>query len=153
MKKTIIIILSAVAFISGFLIFYRSRPSGQNTPSTGTTQQTSNSQGWETKTDDQANVNVIVTPLDLSPQSAEWKFDVGMNTHSVELDQDMTQSVVLIGDDGKEYKPTKWDGPTGGHHKEGVLTFNSITPTPKSVELKITRIADTVRTFTWQLNK
>lgn len=149
MKKNVIIILSAVAFVAGFLIFYQDRSIKPNA-STG---QQINSVQWETKTDDQANVNVVVTPLDLSPQSADWKFDIGMNTHSVELSQDMTQSAVLIGDDGKEYKPTKWDGPTGGHHREGVLTFNTITPTPKSVELKITGIADTFRTFTWQLNK
>lgn len=154
MKKTIITILSVLAFIGGFLIFYQNRSTEQKTPATsGTSQQANNAQKWETKTDDQANVNVVATPLDLSPQSAGWKFDIGMNTHSVELDQDMTKSVVLIDDQGKEYKPLAWEGPTGGHHREGTLSFSPIKPAPKSVELKITGIANTVRTFIWQLNK
>lgn len=149
-----ITILSIAAFIEGFLIFYQSRPVAQKTPSTPeTSQQTNNSQKWETKTDEQANVTVVVAPLNFSPQSAQWKFDIGMNTHSVELDQDITKSVVLIDDQGKEYKPINWEGPAGGHHREGALTFNQITPTPKSasVELKISGIGDVVRSFVWQL--
>ena len=150
MNKTIIIILSAVAFIGGFLIFYQSRPAPQSTPANSQTDQQKNTEKWETKNDDQANVNIAITPLDLSPQSAEWKFDVGMNTHSVELDQDMTKSAVLIDDQGKEYKALNWNGPVGGHHREGVLTFSQITPTPKSVELKIIGIGEVDRTFSWQ---
>jgi uncharacterized protein YxeA len=150
MKKPIITILSIVAFVGGFLIFYQSRPARQNTPVINQTgQQANNSQKWETKTDDQVNVTVVVTPTDLSPQSIEWKFDIGMNTHSVELDQDMMKSVVLIDDQGKEYRPLKWEGPVGGHHREGVLTFNRIMPTPKSIELKVSGIGDVVRSFTW----
>lgn len=151
MKNKIIIILSVLAFIGGFLIFYQNRSTVQKTPSAPeVNQQTNDLQKWETKTDDQANVTVVVTPLDLSPRSAEWKFDIGMNTHSVELDQDMMKSVVLIDDQGKEYRPTGWEGPVGGHHREGVLTFNAIVPAPKLVELKITGIADTTRIFVWQ---
>ena len=134
-----------LAFVAGFLIFYRQKPAPvQEGPAAGT------QQAWETKIDDQGNVSVVITPLDLSPQSAEWKFDVGMNTHSVELDQDMTKIAVLVDDQGKEYKPLAWAGPTGGHHREGTLTFARITPTPKAIELKITGIADVVRTFVWQ---
>ena len=152
MKKVVITILSIAAFVAGFLIFYQDRSVVQ-TPASPGNQQLNNTQKWETKTDDQASVNVVVTPLDLSQQSPEWKFDVGMNTHSVELNQDMTKFAVLVDDQGKEYVPIRWDGPVGGHHREGVLVFNPITPAPKSVELKITGIADVIRTFTWQLNK
>lgn len=118
----------------------------QSTPQTNTQQQ------WETKTDDQNSVTVAVTPLDISPQSSEWKFDISMNTHSVELDQDLTKSAVLIDDQGNEYKPIKWDGPVGGHHREGTLIFKPITPASKSIELKITGIANVARIFLWQLN-
>lgn len=147
MNRTISISLLVLAFVLGFLTFYWHGP--KPTPVQGSsvagTQQT-----WETKIDDQENVSVVVTPIDLSPQSAEWKFDVGMNTHSVELDQDMSKVAVLIDEQGKEYKPLAWTGPTGGHHREGTLTFARITPTPKSVTLKITGIADVVRSFVWQ---
>lgn len=152
MKKSVITILSIAAFLGGFLIFYQSRPTAQNTPAANQTgQQTNNSQKWETKTDDQASVTVVGTPLDLSSQSTDWKFDIGMNTHSVELDQDMMKSVILVDDQGKEYKPIRWEGPAGGHHREGVLTFKAITPTPKSVALKISDIGNVVRTFSWEL--
>ena len=148
MNKIIITILSALALIGGFLIFYQNR-SVPTSVQTGVPS-SSNVQKWETKTEEQANVTVVITPLDLSPQSTEWKFDVGMNTHSVELDQDMTKSAVLIDDQGKEYKALNWNGPVGGHHREGVLTFSQITPTPKLVELKISGIGGVDRLFKWQ---
>jgi hypothetical protein len=147
-KKLITISILALAFIGGFLVFYNPKPSSapsQNNPATSGTEQK-----WETKTDEQANVTVVVTPLDLSPRSSQWKFDIGMNTHSVELDQDMTKSVVLVDDQNKEYAPVTWDGPAGGHHREGVLTFNAITPTPKSINLKISDIGGVIRNFSWQ---
>ena len=115
--------------------------------------QVNTQQQWETKTDDQASVNVVVTPLDLSPQSAEWKFDVGMNTHSVELSQDMTQSVALVGDDGKTYQPTQWEGPADGHHREGILFFSPITPYPQQLTLKISDIGGVPRSFSWVLSE
>ena len=74
-----------------------------------------------------------------------------MNTHSVELDQDMTKVAILIDNQGKEYKALNWEGPSGGHHREGVLIFSQITSIPKSIELKISDIGDVVRSFVWQL--
>ena len=133
MNKIIIISILVIAFIGGFLIFYNPKP-----------------ENWESKTDNQAAVSITIAPIDISSHSKEWKFDIVMDTHSVELDQDMTKSAVLIDDKGKEYKPLRWEGPVGGHHREGVLTFAWITPTPKSIELKITGIADVVRSFVWQ---
>lgn len=151
MKKAAIIILSAAAFIGGLFILYENRSVEQKTPvAPETNQQTGDSPKWETKIDDQENVAVAVSPLDLSPQSAEWRFDVTMNTHSAELDQDMTKSAVLVDDQGREYKPLKWEGPTGGHHREGVLTFPQITSTSRLIKLKFTGISDIVRIFTWQ---
>lgn len=152
MNKNILTISTlALAFIGGFLIFYNLR-----TVSTPPTQNNSDvsdtSQKWESKIDDQANVTVTVTPILLSEESEEWKFDVVMDTHSVELDQDMTKIATLVDDSGKEYEPLRWEGaPAGGHHREGILTFNSVTPISKSFELKISNIGGVVRTFSWQL--
>lgn len=151
-KPIIIIILSIFAFIGGFLIFYQSRPAAQKTPATPeTNQQTNNPQKWETKTDDQASVTITVTPTQLSEESEEWKFDVIMDTHSVELGEDLTKISMLIDDQGKEYKALTWEGPTGGHHREGILVFSRVTPTPKSVELRISDIGGVLRSFKWQL--
>lgn len=150
-NKTLTILTLALAFLGGFLFFYRGGPTKELAPvANQSNQQTTAKQTWETKTEEQDSVTVVVTPLDLSTNSKEWKFDVGMNTHSVELDQDMTKIAALVDDQGKEYKPIRWEGPVGGHHREGVLIFDQITPNPKSVELKISNIGDVVRSFTWQ---
>ena len=151
-NKTLTILTLVLAFLGGFLFFYRGGPTKELAPvANQANQQTATKQTWETKTEEQADVTVVVTPIDLSLNSKEWRFDVGMNTHSVELDQDMTKIAILVDDQGKEYKPISWEGPTGGHHREGVLKFNQITPIPKSVELKISEIGGVVRSFSWQL--
>lgn len=151
-NKTLTILTLALAFLGGFLFFYRGEPAKQVAPvANQENQQTTTKQTWETKTEEQASVTVVVTPLDLSPNSKEWKFDVVMDTHSVELDQDMTKIAILVDDQGKEYKPLSWDGPVGGHHREGVLIFNQIIPNPKSVELKISEVGSVVRIFKWDV--
>lgn len=151
-KNILTISILALAFIGGFLIFYNFKT--VSTPPTQNNSDISNtSQKWESKVDDQASVTVTVTPTLLSEESEEWKFDVVMDTHSVELDQDMTKIAILVDEQGKEYKALSWEGPTGGHHREGIITFNKITPAPKSVELKISDIGGVVRIFNWQLSK
>lgn len=152
-NKTLIMLTLALAFLGGFLFFYRGSATKELVPvANQANQQTVTKQTWETKTEEQESVTVVVTPLDLSPNSKEWKFDVGMNTHSVELDQDMIKIAVLVDDKGKEYKPLRWEGAeAGGHHREGMLIFNQITPSPKSVELKISGIGGVVRIFKWDV--
>lgn len=142
-----------IAFVGGFLALFLSGPVEQKTPVINeATEQKNTKQIFEIKTDEQASVTVVVTPTDLSPNSKEWKFDIVMNTHSIELDQDITKIATLVDDQGKEYKPTRWEGSgAGGHHREGVLIFNQISPMPESVELKIFDISDVVRNFTWRL--
>lgn len=103
----------------------------------------------ETKTNEGGNVTIVVTPIDISPQSKEWKFDVGMNTHVVELDQDMLKIASLVDENGREYKPLNWDGPIGGHHREGILTFKPITSPYKIIQLKIAGVGGVIRVFTW----
>ncbi len=52
-------------------------------------------------------------------------FDVSMNTHSVDLDQyDLGELSVLRDDAGNEYHPASWDSASGGHHRQGTLTFS-----------------------------
>src|SRR3989344_1313897 len=151
MNKVLPALALLVALTVGFFVFYQNRPAEQKTPATPeTVREASSSQKWETKTEEQAGVTIVVTPLDLAPESSEWKFDVGINTHSVELDQDMTAITVLTDDQGKEYKPVRWDGaPPGGDHREGGVTFISDKPAPRSVTLKIQNVGVPERNFTW----
>lgn len=150
MNKAITIFIVAFAFIGGFLIFYDPKPvSGpvQENSSVSDTQQK-----LESKIDDQASVTVTVTPTLLSAKSGEWKFDIVMDTHSVELDQDMTAIAVIVDDLGNEYRPIRWEGAgAGGHHREGVLTFGQTAQIQKSIGLKIFTIGDVVRSFAWEL--
>ncbi|KKR68317.1 MAG: hypothetical protein UU10_C0027G0010 [Parcubacteria group bacterium GW2011_GWF1_40_6] len=152
-NKTLTILTLALAFLGGFLFFYRGSPTKELISVTNqASEQSATKQNWETKIEEQASVTVVVTPIDLSLNSKEWKFDILMDTHLVELDQDMTKISLLVDDQGKEYKPIRWEGAeAGGHHREGVLIFNEITPTSKSVELKISNIGDVVRSFVWEL--
>ncbi|MGB3921794.1 MAG: hypothetical protein WBL19_00725 [Minisyncoccia bacterium] len=149
MNKTIAASILVLVFIGGLVIFYN--PKSVSGPIEDNSLISDIQQNWESKTDEQANVVVIITPIDISPQAKEWRFNIVMDTHSVELDQDLTKFAVLIDNRGKEYKPINWEGSVGGHHREGVLTFNQIIPTPESVELKISNIGGIVRSFTWQL--
>lgn len=154
MKKTLLTILYMVAFVGGFLALFLSGPKEQSTPMVinQENQQTIIEQAMESRIDEQASVTVTITPMNISPQSKEWKFDVVMDTHSVELDQGMIKIAILVDDQGKEYKPLRWEGAeAGGHHREGVLIFNQIIPNPKSVELKISGIGNVVRIFKWDV--
>lgn len=147
MKKPGIIIVIAALALGGVLIFFS--PNRQ-APVAPVVEQPTTGPSPMTKTDEQASVTVVVTPIDISPASKEWKFDIGINTHTVPLDQDMTKVGTLVDENGKEYKPLRWEGALpGGHHREGVLVIAAITPMPKTITLKLTGIGGVVRNFVW----
>ena len=152
MEKSVITILSLIAFVGGFLIFYNPKPASSPTQENSSVSNTQ--QKWESKVDDQTSVTVTVTPSDLSAESGEWKFDIVMSTHSVELDQDMTKVAILVDDFDKEYSPIRWEGaPAGGHHREGVLIFAPVAPYPQDLKLNIKDIGGVQRLFSGILVK
>ena len=104
------------------------------------------------RTSSESMVTITVTPH--SGNAGEWEFDVALNTHSGALDDDLLKSAVLVTADGKRFTPTAWrgDGP-GGHHRSGVLRFESTGPSPSAVELRIQRTGEAApRSFRWALN-
>ena len=111
------------------------------------------SKQWEEKTDEQEPILIKVTPLELGLNQSLWKFRVIFTTHLGNLDQDPTKVVVLVDDKGSIYQPVAWEGPgPGGHHREGILEFNTIQPNPKYVELKIKDVGGIPeRSFKWNL--
>jgi len=150
--KKLIIILSVVVFVGGFLAFYNPKP--VSSPTQNDSDISNTSQKWESKVDEQASVTVTITPSNLLFDSKEWTFDVVLNTHSVELDQDMTKIIVLVDDSNNEYKPLRWEGTeAGGHHRKGVLIFAPITPYPQHLNLIIKDIGNVKRSFAWILAK
>lgn len=95
-------------------------------------------------------VTVKVTPLELSAQSAAWRFEVVFDTHVAELNHD-AMAVASLAAGGKEQRPLAWDGDKpGGHHRKGVLRFDAVTPAPSSVTLKIRDVGGVPeRRFSW----
>lgn len=86
-------------------------------------------------------------------------FRVVMDTHAVDLDgYDLRQLAALRAADGREIRPSGWDAPAGGHHREGTLTFPAtaadgspaIGPSTGTVELVIRDVAGVPeRVFRW----
>lgn len=107
--------------------------------------------GLSEETREGGGVTVAVTPQSAGV-SEPWAFKVVFDTHSVELDQDPVQVSVLVAD-GKEYRPTAWEGdPPGGHHRSGVLKFPAIAPGPRQIELRISEVGGIERSFAWTLD-
>ena len=105
------------------------------------------------QTNSQGNVTVQVKPINISKASKNWAFEVDLETHTVELSQDLVKNSVMVDDRGKSYYPVVWEGdPPGGHHRKGILKFEAISPIPKLILLKINKIGDTQeRIFKWEL--
>lgn len=97
-------------------------------------------------------VRVTVKPTALVSDKAV-KFDIRLNTHSVELDQDLIAVSELRDDKGRTYRPDQWKGsPPGGHHRKGTLIFPVLKESAKSVTLIIRDVADVPeRVFMWKV--
>lgn len=103
-----------------------------------------NKNAFQTLISTENNVEFQVTPL--SPS----EFQIEINTHSVELDFDLTEISALYDDTGNAYKPLKWEGsPPSGHHRSGILKFPQISKNAKSIKLVI--IDSTEREFSWDI--
>lgn len=98
-------------------------------------------------------VTVAVTPQNLAASARSWDFKVVLDTHAGELNDDLVKTATLLDDKGSRYGPLKWEGAgPGGHHREGVLKFKPLSPTPATIELQIKRAGEAnPRSFRWQL--
>jgi hypothetical protein len=127
-------------------------PTVASQPAASTNAGSSSSAAFKTQTVDGGSVSVAVTPQSLK-LGAPLEFDIAMNTHSVDLSNDMMKAVVLRDDAGKEYAPTAWDGPAaGGHHRSGKIEFAALTTSTRSIMLIVKNIAGVPeRAFKWDL--
>jgi len=110
------------------------------------------------RSDAQGAVEVVVKPLDLGKTSQQLKFEVSLNTHSVDLSMDLTALATLTTDTGLTVQALAWDAPKGGHHASGTLTFPVSTADGKEIldgASKLTLVIKNVdapeRSFTWDL--
>ncbi len=95
-------------------------------------------------------VVVTVKPITLAPGEPA-AFDVAMNSHSVEIVEDMVAATVLRDDAGNQFPATAWEGAgPGGHHREGVIRFGTLSGEPKELVLVIRGVAKVPeRVFRW----
>lgn len=102
----------------------------------------------------QAGGGVTVTATYLNPRSdEEARFDVAMNTHSVDLDGYDLKALSLLRDDaGKEQKALRVENEGSGHHRRTTLVFPKPSTKAKRLELVIKDIAGVkARSFSWDL--
>jgi hypothetical protein len=109
------------------------------------------------RTDAQGYVEFDVTPVNLSQPGETLDFEVGMNTHSVNLSWDLAAQSQLTTDTGREVKGQSWPV-GGGHHVSGTLSFPAKTADgkpllagAKKLTLTIQNAGAPERTFVWDL--
>ena len=145
----LIFLIVAGAVVSAVIVFFTFDKKNVFNKNTTSSDQTILS----SQTNSEGLVTVRVTPKDLLQSSPTWDFEIVLDTHSGNLDQDLTKIAVLIDDKGDRFSPAAWEGePPQEHHRQEVLKFKPISPRPTSVELKISRIGDVDdRSFKWKL--
>jgi hypothetical protein len=123
--------------------------------STGTARQNSVAANQELART-QAGGGVTVTATYANPRRGEDpRFEVALNTHSVNLDSYDLKTLSLLRDDaGKEYKPVQVDNEGSGHHRRVTLVFPKPAAKAKHLELVIKEIAGVkARSFGWDLEQ
>lgn len=110
-----------------------------------------------TRSDGQGAVTVSVTPLNLENPSDQLEFDIGLETHSVDLSMDLATLATLTTDTGLSVPATLWDAPRGGHHVAGKLIFPTtqdgkfILEGATKLTLTILNVDVPSRVFEWEL--
>ena len=90
----------------------------------------------------------------LNPKASDDpRFQVVLDTHSVDLDAYDLKSIAVLRDEtGKTYIATDTDNKGSGHHREAVLSFPKPSPETKWIEFVIKDVAGVKeRTFRWEL--
>jgi len=105
-----------------------------------------------TRTNSGGGVTVKVT-YPHSQGADETRFEVVLDTHSVNLDAYDLKTLSIVRDDaGKSYQAAGAENKGSGHHREATLTFPKIPPEVKVLELVIRDVAGVKeRVFRWDL--
>lgn len=109
----------------------------------------------DTQIDQQGAVVVEITPINLNSPGQTLNFDVALNTHSVDLSMDLASLAALTSPNGLNLTGTNWDGPSGGHHVSGILSFElseadlSLLEEADQLTIVILNIDAPERIFNW----
>ena len=109
---------------------------------------------YKTKSNKKNSVRVDVRPVQLLPGKPA-KFEIRMNTHSVDLSYDMVAVSTLKDNQGREYRPINWEGSSDeSHHRQGILEFPKLETNTASITLVIRKIAEVPeRIFEWSVKR
>lgn len=81
-------------------------------------------------------VEVTVVPKQLVV-GKDMVFEMTLNTHSVELDEEMTEVVRVTDERGRDYRVVSWSGGKGGHHVSGELRVAALQKGAGRIKLEI----------------
>jgi hypothetical protein len=103
-----------------------------------------------TRTNSGGGVTVNVT-YPHSQNTEEPRFEVVLDTHSVNLDAYDLKALSLLRDDsGNTYQPVRVENKGSGHHREIAIVFPKVSAPAKRLELVIKDIAGIKeRSFSW----
>jgi hypothetical protein len=105
-----------------------------------------------TRTESGGGVTVKVTFID-SKIGGELRFQIALDTHSVNLDSYDLKTISILRDDaGNSYLPMAVENKGSGHHREATVSFANVASGTKRVELVIKDVAGVKeRIFRWDL--
>ena len=155
--KPSFLILFSVLFLSACNPTAKLQPVGAVPTASAPTQTQTTSEG-AMRSDQQGAVVVEVTPLNLDNPGQTLDFQVSMNTHSVDLSMDLAPLATLVTDAGRLAEAISWDGPRGGHHVSGTLSFPAtvngkpLLEGASQLRLTIKSVDAGARIFTWSIN-
>ena len=141
MRRSLILVAVGVVVAAG-AVFLVTR-SDDHDPSIDT-----KASGLESRTVTAGEVDVKIEPLQLDDGGAAFK--IILDTHSVELDADLTRARLDV--DGRAWSVDGWsgDGPSG-HHREGELRFRPAGAATGTATLTILELPKPVEA-SWELD-
>lgn len=152
-NTTFLLIIGCIAMII-LAILFAMKLQKNATPSVQPKKQTSNAKQIQLEEQEVNGGNVSVTVKPEVLQVGEKpRFMLTFNTHSEELDFDVSKVSTLIDSDENTYSESMWEGtPAGGHHRNGVLIFNEPLKETSNMTLVISNVAGIEkRVFKWSL--
>ena len=147
-------LIVSITIITVWLIYSSKRASQQYQANSLETSQLTGL-GYGTRERSEENVTVSVTPQTLTG-NAKPSFYIEFETHSVELDFDVSAITTLVDDRENSFGQATWEGsPPGGHHRKGTLSFaNNLSKSTKNVTLTFKDISNVpARIFTWKVKQ
>lgn len=103
--------------------------------------------GLETRTLSAGEIDIKLEPRQLDDQGAA--FAITLDTHSAELDMDLTAAELEVA--GTSWPAAGWDGDgPSGHHREGELRFEAAGPATGTARLALPGFPEPVA-VTWEL--